>query len=209
MSHAPTAALSVRHDYLRKAIAARGLDALVVTALPNILYLTNFTGSSAIAVVTPDRLYFITDFRYVTVMADARGTPHECPGLELVTVEGSYDVTLAAVLAPHARIGFEAAHLTVARHTWLTRTLHAAAAESSLSNQSAISNPQSAMRLLSTEHLVERLRVRKDEYEIATMREAAARLSAVATGVLTAVRRGETERDLALAIDVRIRQAGF
>jgi len=42
------------HDYLRKAIAARGLDALVVTALPNILYLTNFTGSSAIAVVTPD-----------------------------------------------------------------------------------------------------------------------------------------------------------
>jgi len=209
MSHAPTAALSVRHDYLREAIAARGLDALVVTALPNILYLTNFTGSSAIAVVTPDRLYFITDFRYVTVMADARGTPHECPGLELVTVEGSYDVTLAAVLAPHARIGFEAAHLTVARHTWLTRTLHAAAAESSLSNQSAISNPQSVMRLLSTEHLVERLRVRKDEYEIATMREAAARLSAVATGVLTAVRRGETERDLALAIDVRIRQAGF
>src|SRR5882672_4635499 len=74
--------------------------------------------------------------------------------------------------------------------------------------QSAV-NPQSAMRLLSTEHLVERLRVRKDEYEIATMREAAARLSAVATGVLTAVRRGETERDLALAIDVRIRQAGF
>jgi len=74
---------------------------------------------------------------------------------------------------------------------------------SAISNQSAIRNPQSAMRLLSTEHLVERLRVRKDEYEIATMREAAARLSAVASGVLTAVRRGETERDLALAIDVR------
>ena len=75
------------------------LDALVVTALPNILYLTNFTGSTAIAVVTPARVHFLTDFRYVTAIADSRGTAHECPNLDLVTVEGSYDASLAELLA--------------------------------------------------------------------------------------------------------------
>ena len=98
MSHAPTAALSRRHDAIRHALRARGLDALVVTSLPNIFYLSNFAGSSAIAVLTADRLLFVTDFRYVTQIAATHGTAHECPGLELVTVEGSYDGTLVEIL---------------------------------------------------------------------------------------------------------------
>src|SRR6476646_3689034 len=98
MSHAPSRALSARHDHVRHTLASRGLDALVVTSLPNILYLTNFSGSSAIVVVTADRLFFITDFRYLTALSEAQGTEHQCPNIELVTVEGSYDVTLAELL---------------------------------------------------------------------------------------------------------------
>jgi Xaa-Pro aminopeptidase len=49
----------------------------------------------------------------------------------------------------------------------------------------------------------------KDAYEIDTLREAARRLSQVALGVTAEVRRGHTERDVALAVDRRIRQAGF
>jgi Xaa-Pro aminopeptidase len=196
MSHAPSPALERRHRTIRQKIAARGLDALVVTSVPNILYLTNFTGSSAVVVVTANRLYFITDFRYTTTMADARGTPSECPNLELVTVDGSYDATLAALLGScGGRIGFEAAHLTVARFDWLKATLMAKASP--------------APELVATERIVERARVRKDAYEIATLREAARRLSQVAAAVVGSVRRGDTERDFALAIDRRIRQAGF
>jgi Xaa-Pro aminopeptidase len=99
MSHAPTAALDHRHRTIRDDLSARSLDALVVTALPNILYLTNFTGSTAIAVVTPARIHFLTDFRYLTAIADSKGTAHECPNLDLVTVEGSYDASLAELLA--------------------------------------------------------------------------------------------------------------
>jgi Xaa-Pro aminopeptidase len=196
MSHAPSLALERRHRIIRQEIAARGLDALVVTSLPNILYLTNFTGTSAVVVATADRLYFITDFRYTTTMSDARGTPSECPNLELVTVDGSYDATLAALLGSCGRrIGFEAAHLTVARFDWLKATLAGKASP--------------APELAATERIVERARVRKDPYEIATLREAARRLSHVAAAVVTSVRRGDTERDFALAIDWRIRQAGF
>ena len=197
MSHAPSPALSRRQAIVRGSLASRGLDALVITSLPNILYLTNFTGSSAIVVLTAERLFFITDFRYLTGLAEARGTPHECLDLEVVTVEGSYDATLAALLAPRAwrRIGFEAAHLTVDRYRWLDATVAA--------------NGPAQSELVATERLVERARVRKDPHEIATLREAARRLSLVAAAAPADVRCGLTERDVALAIDRRVRQAGF
>src|SRR5258705_13342293 len=109
MSSAPSSTLSRRHDAIRKAIASGGLDALVVTSLANILYLTNFTGSSAILVITADHVHFITDFRYVTALNQAQAA-QACPDLDLVTVEGSYDATLAGALAamPVRRVGFEA-----------------------------------------------------------------------------------------------------
>ena len=86
-------------DQFASGCAAHALDALVVTSLPNILYLTNFTGSSAIAVVTADRCYSSPTSGTSTTIAAMRGTPSECPSLELVTVDGSYDATLAALLA--------------------------------------------------------------------------------------------------------------
>ena len=84
MSNAPTERLNDRHHAVREQMAARRLDALVVTSLPNILYLTNFTGSSAIAVLTRDRLIFITDFRYVTVVNDLQTTASRCPAATAV-----------------------------------------------------------------------------------------------------------------------------
>jgi Xaa-Pro aminopeptidase len=196
MSHAPTDALERRHHTVRRELETRGLDALVVTSLPNVLYLTNFTGSSAIAVVAADRLHFLTDFRYVTAVNGARGTAYECPGLELVTVDGSYDATLAQLLQTIGarKIGFEAANLTVSRHAWLVATLARA---------------EEPPELVPSEHIVERARRVKDGYEIATLREAARRLSSVAAGAVEEVRAGRTERDIALAIDTRIRTAGF
>jgi Xaa-Pro aminopeptidase len=197
MSHAPTAALARRHQVIRSDLAARELDALVVTALPNVLYLTNFTGTAGIVVLTPDNLRFLTDSRYVTVVADGQATACACPGLELAVVGGSYDETLANVIASLSgcRIGFEAAHVTVSRHHWL---------------MAALARGDAAKELVATEGLVERARSIKDEYETATLREAGRRLSQVAATVLEEdVRRGKSERDVALSIDWRIRQEGF
>ena len=98
MSYAPTAGLARRHAAIRTDIARLNLDAFVITALPNVLYLSNFTGSSAIVVLAADRLLFLTDSRYTTVVRETHGAPYECPGLELVQVEGSYDAKLADVL---------------------------------------------------------------------------------------------------------------
>jgi Xaa-Pro aminopeptidase len=196
MSHAPTELLRERHRAIREALTARSLEALVVTSLPNVLYLTNFEGSGAIAIATADRLIFITDFRYVTALSDMRGTPAECPDLDLVVVEHAYDTTLAATLntLPSARIGFEARDLSVARHQWLTATL---------------GNAPGSPRLIATEGIVEHARVRKDRYELAVLRDAGRRISDVTRQVFGMASRGRTERQLALDIDNAIRNAGF
>ena len=200
MPSAPGAALKHRHQTVRATIADRSLDALVVTSLPNILYLTNFSGSSAIVVLTADRLYFVTDFRYAAAINETRGRPEECPGLELVMVDSAYDATLAELLAGlksrpaterAMRVGFEGANLTVARHEWLRRKLG--------------ERPV----LSSTEGLVESARVVKDAYELSVLREAGRRLSQVAGELTADVRKGRTELEVALDIDWRIRRAGF
>src|SRR5262245_54241187 len=196
MSHAPTAALTRRHEAIRGALTEHRVDALVITALPNVLYLSNFTGSSAIVVLAADRLLFLTDSRYTTVIRETSGAPYECPGLDLVQVEGSYDAKLAEVLVSNgwSRIGFEATDLTVSRHAWL---------------ESKVAAATPSVALVATEGVVERARVVKDEYEIATLREAGRRLSRVADQVPNEVRVGRTGREVAMAIDWRIREAGF
>jgi Xaa-Pro aminopeptidase len=196
MFHARSAALSRRHNQVREAVARHSVEALVVTSRSNIFYLTNFTGSSAIVVVTPDRLHFVTDFRYVTAVETLQQSDEACPGLELTVVDGGYDATLAKLLVSLnvQRVGFEAAHIPVSRYNWLVNQLASGPA---------------APALLPTEQIVERLRVRKDEYEIETFREAARRLSAVARGVFEEIRAGRTERDIARAIDARIVDGGF
>jgi Xaa-Pro aminopeptidase len=193
MSHAPTAALERRHARVRAELTAHNLDALVVTSLANVLYLTNFAGTAAIVVVTPGGLHFLTDSRYVTSIAETRGRPDQCPGLELELVEGAYDAALARLVGHlgAGRVGFEASHLTVARYEWLRRTLGDGAA------------------LVATEGIIERGRVVKDHYEIATLAEGARRLSRVAQQVFGDVARGMSERELALQIDRRIGEAGF
>src|SRR3954463_11529250 len=134
MSHAPTDILSRRHQQIREAMRDQSLDALVVTALPNITYLTNFTGSSAIAVLTGDRMLFITDSRYQTNVADRQAGESACPDLDVALVEGSYDATLVQTLARCGvkQVGFEAAHLTVSRHQWIAARLHLQAPDSEL-----------------------------------------------------------------------------
>ena len=197
MSHAPSPALERRHRTIRNALAHLELDALIVTSMPNVLYLTNFTGSSAIAIVTAERLHFLTDFRYLTTVQETQESESACPGLDLIRVEGSYDAALAGVLAslPIAKVGFEATHLTVSRYQWLLKKL-----------PGGIS---SGAELVPTESVVERARVVKDDYEIETLREAGRRLSVVARDAVHEVKRGRSEEEVAHAIDARILAAGF
>ncbi len=47
-----------------RAFAGAGVDALLVTRLPNVRYLTGFTGSAGMVLVTPTDALLVTDGRY-------------------------------------------------------------------------------------------------------------------------------------------------
>ena len=55
-----------RQAAVRALLAAEGLEALLVSHLPNIRYLTGFTGSAALLLLRPERALLFTDFRYAT-----------------------------------------------------------------------------------------------------------------------------------------------
>jgi Xaa-Pro aminopeptidase len=172
-----------------------GADGLYVCHLPNIAYLTNFTGTSAVLLITADALHFITDFRYLSAVSALQTGPAACPGLEVWAVGESYEETLVSALGRIAlpKVGFEAAHLTVSRLRWLEATLRGGP----------------AVELMATEGVVESVRIRKDAGEQATLREAARRLSAVLQGVMADVRAGLTEVDVALELETGMRRTGF
>src|SRR5689334_25282301 len=95
---------------LRASLADSGLDALLVSALPNVRYLTGFSGSSALVLVTADACLLLTDFRYATQVK------HEVAAEARVVVESaSLWVRLWAemkLLDGVQVVAFESAHMT-------------------------------------------------------------------------------------------------
>ena len=57
----PPLEVSGRIDRLRATLETAGCDALIVTNLTNVRYLTGFTGSAGLAIVTADDAVLITD----------------------------------------------------------------------------------------------------------------------------------------------------
>jgi Xaa-Pro aminopeptidase len=176
---------SERQTALRAALEADGLDALLVTHLPNIRYLTGFTGSAALLLVGPDATTLITDFRY------AVQAPNEAGSAAVVEIDQKsvWDRLgrLLTAAAPGA-LGIEAQALTVRdaeRVAGLTRG-----------------------RLVPTSDLVERLRAIKSPEEVAAIRAAAGLAQAALAEVLPAVRPGLTELEIAATLEAALRRRG-
>jgi Xaa-Pro aminopeptidase len=191
-----TAALGQRHDRIRESLETLSLDALIVTPPSNIRYLSNHAGSAGILVVTRDAAHLLVDFRYHEAVRALQASPSACPALRLWDVPASYEEALIACLAEIGvtTVGFEAAHVTVARYEWWRETIAGRGLD---------------MTLRSTERVVEQARLIKDAFEVATLREAAARLDMVMPQVLAAVRAGEREREIATVIEMAMREAGY
>lgn len=196
MALASTAALAQRHARIRESLETLSLDALIVTPSTNIRYLSNHAGTAGILVITRDALHLLVDFRYHEAVRELQASASACPGLRMWEVPASYEEALVGCLAEIGvtTVGFEAAHVTVARYEWWRETVAGRGLD---------------ITLRSTERLVEQARMIKDASEIAILRDAAARLERVLPPVLAEVRPGVTERTIAAAIEASMREAGY
>jgi Xaa-Pro aminopeptidase len=188
---------------VRHTIAEAGLDVLLVSHLPNVRYLTGFAGTAGSLVVSASRAVLIVDFRYATAAAHLAGGDGR--GLfDVAVAETNPDDRLMGTLRELecGRIGIEAASMPVARFNRLSAAL-------ADGGEPLTGAPAACPSLVATDRIVERARLVKDESEVATLREAARRLSAVARNVPPLVAPGRTEQAIAADIDAALRRAGF
>ena len=195
MALARSASLGSRQTTIRRSLEALSLDALIVTTPANVRYLTNHAGSAGTLVATAGAMHLLIDFRYQEAIRLLQQTDAACPSMRVWNVAASYDEALLDCLAEIGvrTVGFEAGHLTVARHEWIVKA----------------TSRRLDIVLRPTERVVEQARITKDAEEIATLRESARRLTAVAQAAFAAVRPGVSERSIGARIEAAIRDAGY
>lgn len=169
-----------RRDRLRALLSAAGVDALLITDLINVRYLTGFTGSNGALVITAsgdDRIS--TDGRYITQVAE------QSPDLTPIIARDCAGAGIDHLIGSGARIGFEKHVVTVATHERLVPKL------------------TGTENLVGVQPLVEELRIVKDEYEVEQIRTACqaadlALADIISDGMLVP---GRTERQVARALE--------
>src|SRR5438552_3534780 len=179
-----------RQEALAGALSAAALDGLLVTSRANIRYLTGFSGSAALVMVTRADVLLVTDFRY-DEQARAEAGAVARVEVESTSVWDRFFKELAT-LGPLTSLGYEAHALTV----------HDA------ERLGGAGGAGKAWRWQATTELVERLRAAKDAGEVAAIRTAATLAGEALRQTLTLVRPGMTELEIAGLLEGALRRLG-
>lgn len=175
---------SARRARLVESFQDSKIDSFLITALPNVRYLSGFTGSNGALLLTADRAILLTDPRYQT----------QAP------LETDCDVKIAkkALLSEVVvwinrlrvkRLGFELSRISFETYAFLKRSVQ-------------------TLRLVAVADGIEELRMVKSAAEAATIKTAVELNSAAFDHALREFKRGMSEVDLAAEIEYRMRQLG-
>lgn len=186
----PPMDVAARADRLRGLLEGAGCDALVVSELTNVRYLTGFTGSAAVVLVTSDELVFVTDGRYLTQSHDQISAAGVEARIEIVAADPEGVIADAASAGGVRRLGLESGSVSWAQQRrW--------AAELFTSGE-----------LVPTVSLVEELRLVKDPGEAARIRSACAIADAALAQVRPRLAEHPTEVEFAMKLDATMRRLG-
>ncbi|MDI6637547.1 MAG: Xaa-Pro peptidase family protein [Bacillota bacterium] len=170
---------------LRESLREHEIDALLVTRPENRRYMTGFTGSSGYVVISQNHAVLITDFRYIEQATS------QSPDFRIVKHGVKMVDTLKDVLAEIgvATLGFEKDVITYKQHETFASELE-------------------GVKLVPVEGLVEKMRMVKDEEEIEKIRRAEAFGDAAFSHILTVMKPGMTEIEVALEMEWFMRKNG-
>lgn len=172
---------------VRDALGRSDLDALLITTLPNVRYLTGFSGSNALVLVTPLDCLLFTDFRYAT-QVETEVSSAVSVQVEAASLWKGLWGRLRSC-AGVARVGFESAHL---RHQDFARLLEQGG----------------RWQWRPTLDVVEALRAVKDAGELVAIERAVAMAEAAWHATVPQLRPGLTERQAAGILERALRDAG-
>jgi len=173
---------------LQKRVKDLGLDALIVTHLPNIRYLTGFSGSAGLLIIPAQgKPHFFTDFRYKLQVKDEVG------GAKMSIVDRDrtiYDAMAEKQLfSDYDSLGFEQSHLLYSEYDLLRKKFR-------------------HVKLVPIDGEVEKLTMVKTEEEISCIKKAAEIGDKVFKHLLNVIKPGMTELDVSAEISYQAKLGG-
>jgi len=176
-----------RRDRLAQRVAKEGLDAILVTDLANVAYLTGFGGDSSYLIVTPTTVKFLSDARY------EEQTAEECPGLDAYfrrPGETQLQSTSKRLSELGCRkVGFEPASLSVL-------------------NFNALQEEAKTVEWKGLVGWVEEFRAIKDATEIAALKDANRIAEEAFREVVGSLSPSDTEKEVADRLEFAMRKRG-
>lgn len=173
-----------RVEKLRSKMREHDLDSFLITNEFNLCYLTGFTGTTGLALITLEHAYFVTDFRYTEQASE------QCEGYKIIkNVKPLYEEL--GDLVNHlalANMAFEEQTVTFFQYTELERLVEC--------------------DLIPVTGIIESLREVKDVSEIETIRKACQIADSAFEHILTYIKPGMTEIQVANELDFYMRSLG-
>ena len=170
---------------LRALMAEKVLDGVLVTKEESVHYFSGFRGDSTALLITPERLLLMTDNRYTEqaqLQAPSYDIVEQHEGLSKKIAEAAQELEILA-------LGFEGGELTCDRYEQLKPMLGEISFDTSLS--------------------LDALRMVKDADEIAAIRRACAIADAAFAHIITVIRPGMTECEVAAEMEYFMQRPAF
>lgn len=165
-----------RIEKIKEQITELDLDAFYITHIPNIRYLSGFSGSSAFVVITKNKNYFFTDFRYQVQSAE------QVKGFEVIVNFSPAEKIKEFFSGERFKnVGFESTHLTFHQLEQLKETLQ-------------------GVNFVSVPERIEKLTMIKTPDEIAKIKKACEITDKVFTKLLEVIKPGMQEREVSAEI---------
>ncbi|WP_288394977.1 Xaa-Pro peptidase family protein [uncultured Vagococcus sp.] len=173
-----------RVNNLREQMKSEGISSFLITSPYNLRYLTGFTGTTGLALIGLEEAFFITDFRYTEQAAK------QCVGFEIVKNVGPILEVVADLVESKniENLGFEESFVPFKQYVELEGLLE--------------------VDLIPVSGMVEELREVKDEEEIAIVEKACEIADKAFSHILTYIKPGMTEIQVANELDFYMRSLG-
>jgi Xaa-Pro aminopeptidase len=172
-------------EQIRNRFKELSVDGLLITSEFNRRYMTGFTGTAGVAVISEEKAVFITDFRYTEQAAK------QIEGYEIVKHSGPIIEEVANIVSKLGikKLGFEQDHLTYQTYSSYKQVL-------------------SQTEFIPVSGAVEKLRLIKSPAEIKILKEAALIADAAYKHILSYVKPGLKEIEVANELEFFMRKNG-
>ncbi|MBP2242505.1 Xaa-Pro aminopeptidase [Cytobacillus eiseniae] len=175
-----------RLDKLRDMFAELGIDAMLITNDQNRRYMTGFTGTAGLVLVTKEEAFLVVDFRYVDQATE------QAKAFSIIEVSTKADLLEEIVRQTDrlkvAKLGFEQNHVNYYSYTEYNERINA--------------------EMIPLSNAIESLRMIKDKEEIAAIKTAAEIADAAFTQLLDFIRPGVTEIEVSNELEFYMRKQG-